>query len=209
MMEAATMTAPLARAASTTSAVFMTGTRGAAAVEVQAGDDRLLIRQAQAGDVRAFEALYRRNVGRVYALCLRMCGEPGYAEEMTQESFIRAWERLASFRGDAQLSTWLHRVTVNVVLSDRRSRTHRMEKVTDSLEQQEFSLSSRPDFPGLNVDLDEAIRRLPEGAREVFVLHDVQGYKHREIAEMTGMAPGTSKAHLHRARRLLREYLNT
>jgi RNA polymerase sigma-70 factor (ECF subfamily) len=171
-------------------------------------DERLLVGKAQAGDMPAFEELYRLNSSRVYAVCMRMCGNAGYAEEMTQEAFIRAWQRLSSFRGDARFSTWLHRVAVNVVLSDRRSRAKRMEKVTDPLENLEVRLSARPDVPGLSVDLEEAIAKLPEGARDVFVLHDIEGYKHKEIAEMTGIATGTSKAHLHRARRLLREHLN-
>jgi RNA polymerase sigma-70 factor, ECF subfamily len=190
-----------------TAAMGRRGTMGLA-TQTDTTDEQFLIEKAQGGDMRAFEQLYRRNASRVYALCLRMCGEPGYAEEMTQEAFIRAWQRLASFRGDARLSTWLHRVTVNVVLSDRRSRARRMDQVTDPLETQEMRLASRPDAPGLSVDLEEAIARLPEGAREVFILHDIEGYKHKEIGEMTGIATGTSKAHLHRARRLLREQLD-
>ena len=187
-------------------AMGQNGTMGLAR-QSETTDERLLVGKAQAGDMAAFEDLYRQNLSRVYALCLRMCGNAGYAEEMTQEAFIRAWQRLSSFRGDARFSTWMHRVTVNVVLSDRRSRAKRMEKVTDPLEHQEIRLAARPNAPGLSVDLEEAIAKLPAGARDVFVLHDIEGYKHREIAEMTGIATGTSKAHLHRARRLLREHL--
>lgn len=184
------------------------GTKGLA-TQTETTDDQFLIAKAQAGDVPAFEELYRRNSSRIYAVCMRMCGNAGYAEEMTQEAFIRAWQRLSSFRGDAQFSTWMHRVAVNVVLSDRRSRAKRMEKVTDPLEHQEIRLAARSDVPGLSVDLEEAIAKLPTGARDVFVLHDIEGYKHKEIADMTGIATGTSKAHLHRARRLLREHLST
>jgi len=195
------------RAGRTVAAMGRIGAAGLAS-QTETTDDQFLVRKAQAGDMPAFEELYRLNSGRVYALCLRMCGNAGYAEEMAQESFIRAWQRLSSFRGDARFSTWLHRVTVNVVLSDRRSRAKRMEKVTDPLEHQEIRLAARPDVPGLSVDLEEAIAKLPTGARDVFVLHDIEGYKHKEIADMTGIATGTSKAHLHRARRLLREHLN-
>ena len=174
----------------------------------QETDERFLIRRAQAGDIPAFEYLYRRHVGRVYALCLRMCGEAGHAEEMAQEAFVRAWERLGSFRGESALATWLHRVTVNVVLSDRRTKARRRERTqTEEELARHAEEPAKTKSPGLRVDLEEAIAALPPGAREVFVLHDVEGYKHREIAEMTGIAAGTSKAHLHRARMLLREHL--
>ena len=169
--------------------------------------ERDLLARARTGDVEAFEQLYRDHVGRVYAVCLRMTGDPSEAEEATQEAFVRAWQKLETFRGTSAFSTWLHRLTVNVVLSGFRSKHRRTSRVTvtDRLETLEREGSGpRAD---LRADLEWAIASLPEGARRIFVLHDVEGYKHREIAEMTGLAAGTCKAQLHRARKLLREAL--
>ncbi|NIA12739.1 MAG: sigma-70 family RNA polymerase sigma factor [Nitrospiraceae bacterium] len=165
------------------------------------------VARAQSGDVAAFERLYRNHVGHVYALCLRMTADPLLAEELTQDAFVRAWQKLDSFRGDSAFGTWLHRLTVNVVLGERRARSRRTARVTtvDSLT---LLASPAPGAnPGTRVDLDAAIAQLPEGARTVFVLHDIKGYRHDEVAEMTGVAAGTSKAQLHRARKLLREIL--
>jgi RNA polymerase sigma-70 factor (ECF subfamily) len=166
------------------------------------------VRRAQQGDVGAFEKLYRENVDRVFALCLRMSADSGRAQELTQDVFVRAWEKLGSFEGKSAFSTWLHRLAVNVVLGDRRSDGIRVGKVftTDDLEA--YETPSRPPDPGHAVDLERAIATLPPGARAVFVLHDVEGYKHEEIAELHGLAVGTCKAQLHRARRLLREALD-
>jgi len=171
------------------------------------GDD--LVVRAASGDVEAFEALYRQNIGRVYVLCLRMCGDPSYAEELAQEAFVRAWQKLGSFRGASQFSTWLHRVTVNVVLGDRRSAARREARVKAVGDDLPADLSASDSSPGEAVDLERSIAALPEGARTVFVLHDVEGYRHREIAELTGLAVGTSKAQLHRARKLLRKALTS
>lgn len=167
------------------------------------------VRQAQEGDTAAFEQLYRENVGRVYALCLRMTANPELAEELAQEAFIRAWEKIGTFRGQASFSTWMHRLTANVVLSHRRSEARRRSRVTEQEDLSEYQdLLDRVQGKGLSVDLEEAIAALPQGARTVFVLYDVEGYRHDEIAAMTGVATGTSKAQLHRARKLLREALN-
>lgn len=170
-------------------------------------DDQLLVKRAQEGDTEAFEALYHQHIGRVYAVCLRMCREKGKAEEMAQEAFVRAWEKLASFRGESQFSTWLHRLTVNVVLGALRKqgRCGERETVLDDLSHLEHP--TREAHPGDVADLESAMDTLPDGARAAFILHDVEGYKHHEIAEMTGIATGTSKAHVHRARKLLREVL--
>ena len=167
----------------------------------------LAVRRAQQGDVAAFEQLYRENLGRVYALCMRLCGDPGRAEELTQDVFVRAWEKIGSFEGKSAFSTWLHRLAVNVVLGDRRSEKVRVAKVmvTDDLES--YETPSRSHDPYDAIDLERAIAALPPGARAVLVLHDVEGYKHEEIAEMQGTAVGTCKAQLHRARKLLREML--
>jgi len=166
------------------------------------------VRRAQQGDVDAFERLYRENVDRIYALCLRMSGDAVRAQELTQDVFVRAWEKLAGFEGKSAFSTWLHRLAVNVVLGSRRSEGIRVGKVfgTDDLEA--YETPSRPADPGDAVDLERAIATLPPGAKTVFVLHDVEGYKHEEIAELHGIAVGTCKAQLHRARRLLREALD-
>ncbi len=171
------------------------------------GAEERLVRSAVRGDVAAFEALYRRHVGRVFALCLRMTADRHAAEDLTQEAFVRAWERLGSFRGDAALSTWLHRLTVNVVLGHLRRRGRRPESPAESAAgSPEVHV---PPAPGESaVDLERAIAGLPDRARTVFVLHDVEGYRHEEIASMAGMAVGTSKATLHRARRMLRKALS-
>jgi len=171
-----------------------------------------VVQRAQAGDQAAFEALYRDHVGRVYALCLRMTADVGRAEELSQDVFLRAWTKLSTFRGDAAFSTWLHRLAVNVVLADKRSQGKRWSRLigTDELEVFEGAIAEgKPEEApkGSNIDLEEAIAGLPEGARKVFVLYEIEGYRHQEIAEVTGTAVGTSKAQLHRARKLLRKAL--
>jgi RNA polymerase sigma-70 factor (ECF subfamily) len=177
-------------------------------------DANALIHRAQQGDQAAFAALYREHVGHVYALCLRLTADPARAEELTQDAFVRAWERLASFRGESAFSSWLYRLTVNVVWLGLRATRRRVARVftTDdpaTLERPGESPGEvrGPGALGLSLDLERAIAALPPGAREVFVLHEVEGYRHEEIAELTGIAVGTSKAQLFRARRLLREAL--
>jgi RNA polymerase sigma-70 factor (ECF subfamily) len=187
-------------------------TRGGA-IQLKRDEERLarerdLVRRAQAGEVPAFEELYRENVGRMYALCLRLSSNPSLAEELTQDVFVRAWEKLGSFRGDSAFSSWLYPLAVNVALSERRSRRRRTTRVMATDDLTPFDRSERPPEPGAAVDLERALAALPEGARAVFVLHDVEGYRHQEISRMTGIAVGTSKAQLHRARRLLRESLD-
>ena len=168
-----------------------------------------LIRRAQQGDRTAFEALYRAHAGRVYALCLRLTADRALAEERTQDAFVRAWERLATFRGESAFSSWLHRLTVNEVLLGRRAERRREQRVVTSDDPAALERPGGADpSPGSALDLERAVAALPAGAREVFVLHDVEGYRHEEIAELTGIAVGTSKAQLFRARRLLREALN-
>jgi RNA polymerase sigma-70 factor (ECF subfamily) len=179
------------------------------AIERLDASDALLVRQAREGRVGAFEALYRANVGRVYALCLRMCADPALAEELAQEAFVRAWEKLASFRGEAAFSTWLHSLTVNVVLGHRRRQGRRERDQVATEPEHLANLPQDSAEPTAAMDLERAIAALPNRAREVFVLHDVEGYRHGEIAAISGMAVGTSKAHLSRARRLLREALSS
>ena len=167
----------------------------------------LTVRRAQEGDTAAFEQLYRDNVGRVYALCLRLSGDSVKAQELTQDVFVRAWEKLGGFQGKSAFSTWLHRLAVNVVLGDRRSEGVRVHRVYSTDEPEKFDMPARSPDPGTAMDLERAIAQLPPGARAVFVLHDVEGYRHEEIATMQGTAVGTCKAQLHRARKLLREAL--
>jgi len=171
-----------------------------------------LVRRAQQGDRDAFQALYREHVGRVYALCLRLSADAVRAEELTQDAFVRAWERLASFRGESAFSSWMYRLTVNVVLQERRAARRRSVRVvtTDdpaAVARGEQGGAGGDATPGLSLDLERAIAALPPRAREVFVLHDIEGYRHEEIARLTGVAAGTSKAQLFRARRLLRGML--
>lgn len=169
-----------------------------------AGD---LVQRAQDGDVAAFEQLYRAHTGRIYALCLRMAGNGREAEELTQDVFVRAWEKLAQFRGDSAFGSWLHRLAVNVVLGTWRSRGRRRQRIVAMDEVGHLDDPHHEPQPRLLIDLERAIAGLPAGARTIFVLHDIEGYRHREIAATTGLAIGTSKAQLHRARRLLREAL--
>ncbi len=169
-----------------------------------------LVSAAQGGDELAFRSLYDQTVGRVHALCLRLVSDPAAAEELTQDVFVRAWERLASFRGESAFSTWLHRLAVNVALTERRARGRREKRIfpAGELEDLEKEGTGSAISPGTRMDLEQAIAALPAGARTVFVLHDIEGYQHDEIAAMSGLAAGTSKAQLFRARRLLREMLD-
>lgn len=164
------------------------------------------VRRAACGDARAFERLYRRHVGRIHTLCRRMLGD-ACADEVTQDVFVRAWERLSSLRGEAAFGTWLYRVAINVILSRRVADGRVAGRFVADGEALAASRPAPPTSPELRLDLEAAIGMLPDGAREVFVLHDIEGHKHREIAPMLGISEGTSKSQLHRARMLLRAYL--
>ncbi len=168
-----------------------------------------LVERAAAGNVEAFEELYRVNVGRVYALCLRMVGDPTLAEELAQEAFVRAWQKLGSFRGASAFSTWLHRVTVNVVLGHRRSTARREARVRAVGDDLPHDVAGPEAGTAESIDLERAISSLPDGARTVFVLHDVEGFRHQDVSRLMGIAVGTSKAQLHRARKLLRKALTS
>jgi len=170
-------------------------------------DGAALVDRAARGEVDAFEELYREHVGRIYLLCLRMCGDRSAADELTQEVFVRAWQKLGTFRGESAFSTWLHRVAVNTVLGARRSTARRESRVRTVGDDLPLDLATTESHPGQTLDLERSIAALPEGARTVFILHDVEGFRHAEIARLTGLAVGTSKAQLHRARRLLRKAL--
>jgi len=160
---------------------------------------------AASGDAHAFERLYRSHVARVHSLARRMIN-PHHADEVTQDVFVRAWQKLSTFRGESAFGTWLHRLAINVILGRRgtlgveRERYDESEGVMDEV-------TARPSSPELSMDFETAIGRLPPGAKRVFVLHDVEGFKHEEIAVSLGISAGTSKAQLHRARMMLRRHL--
>ena len=170
-----------------------------------AGEDAVLVRRAAAADVAAFELLYRRHHRRVHGVIVRLVGHAGArAEDLTQEAFVRAWQALPSFRFESAVSTWLHRLAVNTALMELRARRSRPQADDD---EDALDGLSTPDTAGravLGRDLERAVATLPPRARAVLVLHDVEGWKHEEIAEELGMAVGSSKAQLHRARGLLR-----
>ena len=169
------------------------------------GDESRWVRMAQAGDSRAFEKLYRAHVDKVYGLCLRMTGNPSEAEDCAQEAFIQAWKKLDRFRGDSAFGTWMHRVAVNTVLGRMRKSRREQDRIRAVSE-----VAVAPPAIGDNGelrDLEHAINELPSGARHVFVLHAVYGYSHGETGDMLGIAEGTSKAQLSRARRLLTQQL--
>lgn len=154
-----------------------------------------------------FDALYEENVGRVYAVCLRMTADPAEAESLTQDVFVQAWRKLGQFRGTGAVGAWLRRIAVNLVLRHRRSagRRHaRLELVADPAAVERGIAGPVPED---RMQLERCIAALPAGARAVLVLHDIEGYRHDEIASMLSITPGTSKSQLHRARALLREML--
>jgi RNA polymerase sigma-70 factor (ECF subfamily) len=173
------------------------------------GGESEWIAQARDGDMAAFECLYRAHVGRVHGLCLRMTRHPETAEDLTQETFVSAWRSLSAFEGRSGFGTWLHRIAVNAVLARGRSPQGRGEVslTTEDGEDREFESPAEMDT-ALPLDLERAIGTLPAGARDVMVLHGVYGYSHEETAGMLGVAVGTCKAQLHRARRLLRERMH-
>ena len=168
-------------------------------------DEAAWVRQAQRADARAFEALYRMHIDKVYGLCLRMTGNVSEADDCAQEAFIQAWNKLNKFRGDSAFATWLHRIAVNTVLGRIRKSKREQDRIQTVADTRPEPLETGD--TGELRDLAEAIDRLPEGARHVFVLNAVYGYTHDEAAGMLGIAAGTSKAQLHRARRLLAQQL--
>jgi RNA polymerase sigma-70 factor, ECF subfamily len=163
------------------------------------------VASAAAGDVRAFERLYRTHLPRVHSLVRRMAGNRD-TDELTQDVFVRVWQKLSSFRGDSAFGTWLHRLAVNVVIERFRQDATRRQRLHDG--EEIFETLSAPLRSGdLSMDFEAALESLPDGARQIFVLHDVEGYKHHEIGELLDISSGTSKAQLHRARMMLRKYL--
>jgi RNA polymerase sigma-70 factor (ECF subfamily) len=183
----------------------VTATSGSAG-QSQGGTESEDVSRAALGDTRAFERLYRTHVGRIHGLVRRMMGDQD-AAEITQDVFVRAWEKLGTFRGEAAFGTWLYRVAINVVLAQRaklatrRGRFIEDEVAIETAQAPRVRSDERMDFEG-------ALARLPEGARQVFVLHDVEGFRHEDIGRKLGVTAGTSKAQLHRARMLLRRHID-
>jgi RNA polymerase sigma-70 factor (ECF subfamily) len=163
------------------------------------------VARAAAGDVREFERLYNTHLPRVHSLVRRMTGGRD-TDELTQDVFVRVWQKLGTFRGDSAFTTWLHRLTVNVVIERFRTEATRRQRIRDG--DNIFETLPAPARSGdLSMDFETAMMKLPDGAREIFVLHDVEGYKHHEIATLLEISAGTSKAQLHRARMMLRKHL--
>jgi RNA polymerase sigma-70 factor (ECF subfamily) len=175
-----------------------------------------VIRRAQAGDSDAFADLFNRHKGRVYALCLRMTKNTAEAEDLTQEAFLHMFRRLAAFRLDSALSTWLYRVTINTILMHFRKKSLRQVSIDEPIGGEDQGQPRIREFPSSDarlvgcvdrVALDRALDELPNGSREIFVLHEVEGYQHHEIAEFLGCSVGNSKSQLHKARQRIRELL--
>ncbi|HEX3559848.1 MAG TPA: sigma-70 family RNA polymerase sigma factor [Pyrinomonadaceae bacterium] len=182
-----------------------------AEVEKPQESDFDLAKRAAAGDGKAFEELYRRHYRRVYALTLRMMGNPTEAEDMTQDVFLQLFNKIGMFRGESQFTTWLHRMTVNQVLMYFRKKSTRSELLTDEGETP-IQIVKGTEKPGTmpvidRISLERALQQLPPGYRTVFVLHDIEGYEHYEISDMLGIAEGTSKSQLHKARLKLRQLI--
>jgi len=183
----------------------------AAETETNQTSDHALARRAAEGDMPAFEELYQRHSRRVYSLCLRMTGNVSEAEDLTQEVFIQLFRKIGSFRGESAFTTWLHRLTVNQVLMHFRKRSVKLEQTTDEGDTpvQVVRGTENPNqMPVVDrIALDKAIQQLPPGYRTVFILHDIEGHEHEEIARMLGCSVGTSKSQLHKARMKLRGLL--
>lgn len=162
-----------------------------------------LVERARHNDFKAYEQLYRLHVGRVFALCYRLCNDRDMAEDLTQEAFVMAWRKLGNFRGDSAFGSWLYRIATNTVLSYLR----KQKPFLKSLDIDDVPEQSMRDDIALQMGLETAIGKLPDGARAVFVLYSLEGYTHDEISASLGIAQGSSKAQLHRARQLLQGYL--
>jgi RNA polymerase sigma-70 factor (ECF subfamily) len=192
----------------------LAGALGAASppeVAAAVASDHALAQMSAGGDMLAFEELYERHSRRVYSLCLRMTANTAEAEDLTQEVFIQLHRKVGSFRGESQFTTWLHRMTVNQVLMHFRRRGSRSEQVTEDGESPQQVVSGTEDpsrMPVVDrIALDKALGQLPPGYRAVFVLHDVEGHEHEEVARLLGCSVGTSKSQLHKARMKLRQLL--
>lgn len=181
----------------------------AARLERPEPDVASLVALARGGDLSAFETVYRMHSGKVFSICLRLAADRNEAEEFAQDAWVRAWERIGTFRGDAAFGTWIHRLTVNLLLDRKRHDARWRQRVTSIEDEGAVETAAAvAAAPETRLDIERAVERLPEGALVIFLLHEVDGLKMREIAEQLGIAIGTVKAQLHRARRLLQESLN-
>lgn len=182
-----------------------------AALDLGTAKDIVLAKVAAEGDMGAFEEIYKRHHRRVYSICLRMLQSPSEAEDLTQDVFIQLYRKIGSFRGDSAFTTWLHRMTVNQVLMHFRKRTVKYEKTTEEGETPDQMVTGTSDPNKMRIvdkiALDNAIQQLPTGYKNVFVLHDVEGFEHEEVAKILGCSVGTSKSQLHKARLKLQKLL--
>ena len=169
-----------------------------------------LIKEARGGSSAAFRELYEMHVNRIYAVCLRYSQDTDMADELTQEVFIKAWEKLDSFHFESKFSSWLYSIATNQFLMQKRSQKRFSERVTQygEIQLRENPLLKPSVSNDYSIDVENALAKLPPQARLAFVLHDIEGYKHHEISEIMNIEVGTSKAHLHRARKMLREELS-
>lgn len=171
--------------------------------------DAELVARCQAGEIDAFETLYRQHAARIFSLASRMAGSADEGEDLLQEIFLQAYRKLGTFKGEAAVGTWLYRLAVNHCLDFVRSRRARTSKLTDTLDDERLLEPAAPrDTPIPRIDLERAIARLPEGCREAFVLHDIEGFDHKEVGAMLGIAEGTSKSQVFKARMRLRTLLS-
>ena len=184
-------------------------TAGSAAdSRTDAAEAAILVSRCQAGDISAFETIYRQHAARIYTLACRMAGSPEDGEDLLQEIFLQAYRKLGSFKGDSSLGTWLYRLALNHCLDYVRSRRAKMSRLTETLDADtSHQPVARRDTPIARLDLERALERLPDGCREAFVLHDVEGFDHKEVARMLGIAEGTSKSQVFKARLKLRALL--
>jgi RNA polymerase sigma-70 factor, ECF subfamily len=183
---------------------------GQAASSAARTEDMALVERCRSGDLAAFEELYRAHAGKLFSVACRMVGNAADAEDLLQEIFLSAHRKLEGFRGDSALGTWLYRLATNHCLDHLRSRSARMNQVTDALDDEPGQVAGSRSLAEQTItrmDLERALARLPEGCRAAFVLHDVQGLEHREVGEVLGVAEGTSKSQVHKARQRLRALL--
>lgn len=164
-------------------------------------NETTLVQRCQSGDVKAFEQLYRDNVAKVHALCLRLSGHSSLAEDLTQEAFIRAWQKINTFKGESKFSSWMYTLTSNVVIGHlRKNAKWKMVNFEEPLHEHKLGFAS---IETEQNDIEKLLMNLPDQARVIVILYEYLGYKHDEIAKLTGIATGTSKSHLHRAKKLL------
>ena len=176
--------------------------------QLEAQHEALLVERSKNNDYSAYELLYQHHVGRVYALCFRLLKDRDLAEDFTQDAFVKAWRSLSGFRGDSAFGSWLYRIATNLVISYLQKENGFGALPEDMLEAEQSTHPGSQQAPVDQISLEQAIARLPDGARAVFILYSIEGYTHPEIAKMTGLAVGSSKAHLHRARTLLQTLLS-